>query len=92
MASINVGIHPDPAGIRTRRIADSPRGAFSTLNLDVGESHVSIFVSKRDVLDALQAALDAIGADFDVATLAARELYDAQDELDADRVPEAVTA
>ncbi len=87
MASIDVGIHPAPAGIQVRRFADSPGGAFSTLDLAVGAGIVSIFVSTRPVLDALQAALDRIGTDFDVATLAEREPYDAQDELDADNEP-----
>jgi hypothetical protein len=68
MASIGVSIHPDPAGIQARRYAHSPGDAFSTLDLMVaGETHASIFISTRPVLDALQAALDAIRADMDAA-------------------------
>jgi len=69
MASVDVGIHPDPAGtgITAKHYPGGPPASFSTLNLDAGESHVSIFVSKRPVLDALQAALDAIRADMDAS-------------------------
>jgi hypothetical protein len=66
MASIDVGIHPDPAGITSRRFA-GPSDRFSTIELAVGHSHVSFFVSTRPVLDALQAALDEIRADMDQA-------------------------
>ena len=64
MASINVSVDPDSDGIRTRRI----RGhvpPFSTLDLGSGANSVCIYVSDRPVLDALQAALDAIRADMD---------------------------
>ena len=68
MALIDVGIHPDPAGIGARRFPG--RDAFSTLDLDAGEFHVSVFVTKRTVLDALQAGLDAIRVDMDAADAA----------------------
>jgi hypothetical protein len=67
MASIDVGIHPDPAGITTRHFPGGPP-AFSTLEFAVsGERATTIFVRNRPVLDALQAALDAIRADMDAS-------------------------
>ena len=73
MASIDIGIHPDPSGIGSRRFPDNRGGAFSTLDLDAGETHVSIFVSRRADLDALQAALDAIRWDMDMAAQTASD-------------------
>ena len=71
MASIDVGIHPDPAGITTKYFPGGPPASFSTLEFVVGGAKAAcIFVNSRAVLDALQAALDAIRADFDVAKLA----------------------
>lgn len=71
MASIDVGIHPDPAGITAHHFAASrTSNRFSTLVCEVNESRVAIFIdsrNKRGVLDALQAALDAIRADMDAA-------------------------
>jgi hypothetical protein len=74
MAMIDVGIHPDPAGITSRRFgAGAAQGlAFSTLDITAGErlgSHgeakAMIFIATRGVLDALQSALDEIRADMD---------------------------
>ena len=67
MASIDVGIHPDPAGITAHHFAASrTSNRFSTLVCEVSESRVAIFIDSRNnraVLDALQAALDEIRAD-----------------------------
>jgi hypothetical protein len=66
MASIDVGIHPDPAGITTRLFLSAPP-AFSTLEFNVRDCHVRVYVHNRAVLDALQAALDEIRADMDAS-------------------------
>jgi len=60
MASIAVGIHPDPAAIRARHIRDTD--PFSILEINVEPSRLAIFVHDFAVLDALQAALDEIRA------------------------------
>jgi hypothetical protein len=60
MASIDVGIHPDPAGITTKHYPGGPPSSFSTLRLSAGESNVTIYVRGRAVLGALYDALDEI--------------------------------
>jgi hypothetical protein len=68
MASIDVGIHPDPAGITTKHFPGGPPATFSTIEFRAGGAKVAaIFVDRREVLDALQAALDEIRADMDAA-------------------------
>lgn len=75
MASIDVGIHPDPSGIGARRFPGSGRtdGPFSTLDLKVREGRIAIFVSNRAVLNAIQVALDEIRADMDAAAQTASD-------------------
>lgn len=80
MASIDVGIHPDPAGITTKHFAGSGT-PFSTLDITVKQTIVSIFIGpERATLDALQAALDEIRADMDQAAQTADADADARDE------------
>jgi hypothetical protein len=66
MASVGVDIFPDAQEIRTKRF---PQGTdpFSILYVS---PDVSIYISDRPVLDALQAALDKIRADMDAETAA----------------------
>lgn len=71
MASIDVGIHPDPAGITSQRFLGPP--SFSTLDIRVEYSCVSVFVNNRPTLDALQAALNEIRADMDADLIAAHD-------------------
>jgi hypothetical protein len=84
MASIDVDMHPDPAQIGVRSFPDGGAGAFSTLDLKVGEGRVVIFVSNRAVLASLQAALTRIRADMDAAAPALDPMDDphADDALD----------
>jgi hypothetical protein len=72
MASIDVGIHPDPSGITTRRFSHgtepfSTLAPFSILEFNVRDCHVRVYVHNRAVLGALQAALDEIRADMDAS-------------------------
>jgi len=85
MASIDVGIHPDPSGITTKHFPGGPpRGrTFSTLEIRVGASHVAVFVDKRAVLEALQAALHEIESDFGRSEQAAMKAAQAA----SDQVP-----
>jgi hypothetical protein len=71
MASIDVGIHPDPAGITTKCFPGGPPASFSTLEIWCRESHVAVFVNSRAVLEALQAALREIENDMGRAEQAA---------------------
>lgn len=79
MASIDVGIHPDPSGITSKHFPGGSPASFSTLEITVKESHVAVFVDKRPVLDALQRALNAIRDDFNAAESAA--IQDASDQV-----------
>jgi len=72
MASIDVGIHPDPSGITSRRFGQGATASFSTLDIAVKQTLVSVFI-ERPVLDALQAALDEIRADMDAAAQTASD-------------------
>ena len=63
MASIDVGIHPDPAGIRSRHFNSDGSafgGPFSTLECAMDAGRVDIYVHNLATLDAIQAALDEI--------------------------------
>ncbi len=74
MASMNVQIHPDGNQIRSKSFPDEGAGAFDVLIVGIDQNNaVDIFVSYRSVLDALQVALDAIRADFDVRELVPAE-------------------
>jgi hypothetical protein len=67
MASIDVGIHPDPARISAHHFPDGQTPPFSLVRIGTDTGRVDIFVHNRDVLEALQAALDEIRADMDAA-------------------------
>ncbi len=71
MASVTTDIHPDASRITNRNFPDKGAGAFGvlTLGVDSGDGEVSIYIAERPILDALQAALDAIRADFDAREL-----------------------
>ena len=63
--AVRVAVHPDPADIATDI---DPDGAYRTIDIGVDWGRqVSIYVSNSSILDALQAALTAIRADFDAA-------------------------
>jgi predicted oxidoreductase (fatty acid repression mutant protein) len=70
MASIDVGIHPEPGRITTERFGGNERGGFSVLRLTTNGAVAVIFVSDRHILDALQRALNAIRDDFNAAEVA----------------------
>ena len=67
MASVSVNIHPNLDEIRIQAFPDTGVGPFHVL---YPARDVSVFVSDRPVLDALQAALDEIRADMDAETAA----------------------
>jgi len=92
MASIDVGIHPDPSGITTKHFPGGPPASFSTLEITVGASHVAIFVDKRPVLEALQAALHEIELDFGRAEQAAIKAAQTASQAGSARTAEAVAS
>ena len=71
MASIDVGIHPDPARITADRLRGYGCPEFSVIRLTGRDAQVVVYISERPVLDALQAALDTIRADMKASEAAA---------------------
>ena len=66
-SNVYVSIHPDFREVRADITRHGPRG-LGYRCVEIGP--VSIFISDRPVLDALQAALDKIRADMDAETAA----------------------
>jgi hypothetical protein len=92
VASIDVGIHPDPAGIRVEHFHDFRPFSIVRIATDMGRA--DIFVHNRAVLNALQAALDEIRGDMgraEQAEMAAKRTARAE-EIRADMAQTASAA
>ena len=71
MASIDVGIHPDPARIGAEHFHNGD--PFSVLRIRADGGRADIFVHSRAVLGALYDALDEIRTDMDKAAQTASD-------------------